>query len=223
MGSSIALFLAVLLHAGLKILVFMDPPAKEESCCTVGPNLRSVLFLSSVVMYLSKTKIFPVRYRRVPLSAQAVAEFFIFLLVIEIAMVIVWCRIEALLFRLFQCLASRKYPVLYADMGGDSLVEFLITLCSMVTFVFTAIGTGYVSWGAQVYDKALGKLSEVITRARPQQAAVCPAHLCSTMELETDDSQRIPRRSTRRMQHREFYDSSYERRPRRRRSSSRAR
>ncbi|XP_055529408.1 uncharacterized protein LOC129721168 [Wyeomyia smithii] len=226
MANKISLFLAVLFFTGFKILVFMEPP-KDEICCSVKPNLRSVLFLGSVAMYLSRTKIFPVRYRQVPLAAQAVAEFFVFLLTIEIAMIAVWCRIETFLFRLMECVASSEKAMLYRDMGGDRLVQFIVTLCSLITFAFTAIGTGYVSMGSRVYDRTVEKVERLFARVRPQSAAVpiCPVHLCQSTVLETDEEQRIPRRSPRSPQRRESFqmDSSFLNSRRSRRSSSRRR
>uniref|UniRef100_A0A023EKP2 Putative secreted protein n=1 Tax=Aedes albopictus TaxID=7160 RepID=A0A023EKP2_AEDAL len=212
MSSKVALFLAVLLHAGLKILVFMDPPINAAGCCALRLNARSVMFLSSIVMYLSRTKVFPQRYRKVPLSAQAVVEFFFFLLAIEIAMIAGWCRIEALLFKIFECMSSGQQSMLYADMGGESLVEFVVTLLSFIAFVITATATGYVDSFSGVYQKAVDKLGEVVEKVRGRRRDEDPDRLCCLpcpAEAEHDEVTaevcdiRTPRRSTRRTRSRE--------------------
>uniref|UniRef100_A0A1Q3G5F0 Putative conserved plasma membrane protein n=2 Tax=Culex tarsalis TaxID=7177 RepID=A0A1Q3G5F0_CULTA len=179
MSSKVALSLAVLLHLGLKIQVFMDPPPE---CCSLSLNLRSVLFLASIVMYLSTTRIFPRRYRKLPSVAIAVVEFFCFLLAIEFGMVVFWCRFEAFMFKMLDCLVASRTssPTLYADISGDKLVEFVLTLCAFLTFICTAIATGYVNLGAQVYDTIIEKLQGLAERVRPRP--VCPAHLCQPVD-----------------------------------------
>lgn len=191
MNSTVALSLAVLLHLGLKIQVFMDPPSEF---CSLSLNLRSVLFLSSVVMYLSTTRIFPRRYRKLPPVAMAVVEFFFFLLAIEFGMVVFWCRFEAFLFKVLDCLVASKSSVIYADISGDKLIELVLTLCSMLTFACTALATGYVSLGARVYDTIVEKLQRLTECVRQKQEPVriCPAHMCRPVgegEVREDTAQ----------------------------------
>ncbi|XP_039433058.1 uncharacterized protein LOC120415550 [Culex pipiens pallens] len=188
MSSTVALSLAVLLHLGLKIQVFMDPPSEF---CSLSLNLRSILFLSSVVMYLSTTRIFPRRYRKLPSVAMAVVEFFFFLLAIEFGMVVFWCRFEAFLFKVLDCLVASKSSVIYADISGDKLVEFVLTLCSILTFACTAIATGYVSLGARVYDTIAEKLQRLTECVRQKQEPqrICPEHLCRPVVEGEDTAQ----------------------------------
>lgn len=205
MSSKIALILAVLVHVGFKILVFMEPPINQRGCCSLHLNARSVLFLSSVIMYLSRTKIFPQRYRKVPPTAQAVVEFLFFLLSIEIAMIAGWCRIEAMLFKIFECLSANQQSMLYIDMGGNNLVQFLVTVCSFLTFAITASATGYLDYASVITRKAMDKLEEVVERVRKRrEGEIC--HVCCfppTEEVEDDSYERSPRRSQRRTRSRD--------------------
>lgn len=206
-----------------------------SGCCTLRLNARSVLFLSSIVMYLSKTKIFPQRYRKVPVSAQAVVEFFFFLLSIEIAMIAGWCRIEALLFKLLECMSSGQQSMLYADMGGESLVEFLVTLLSFVAFVITATATGYTDVVSVVCRKAMNKLEEVIEKVRGKRNTD-PCRICCSPPIEEAAAEgtaqvydtRTPRRAARRPRSRDStgyasYLEMHRRSPSSRRSSCRRR
>ncbi|XP_055632869.1 uncharacterized protein LOC129773296 [Toxorhynchites rutilus septentrionalis] len=189
MVSILALCLALLFHTGFKILVFMDPAAKESCGCSLNLNLRSILFLSSVFMYLSTTKIFPRRYRKVPLVAQGVVEFFIFLIAIEVAMIAIWCRLEVLLFKIFDCMAGSTESFLYNRIAGNNLAEFLVTLCSMVTFTLTAIGTGYAETTSGLCYAMFDKLDMMLKRLQKPTTATLP------LNSEPNEIVRVTRQS----------------------------
>ncbi|XP_055597215.1 uncharacterized protein LOC129747191 [Uranotaenia lowii] len=229
MSSRIALFLAVLFHVGFKVLVFMDPPAASEGsegCCSLELNFRTVLFLSSVIMFLSRCRIFPPRYRKLPESVKTLVEFIIFLLVIEMAMILLWCRIQTILFLIFDCLVTKQTAMMYADMGGHKLVVFLTTFLSVLTFVYTAMATGYVDWGEEAYEGMCQRLQSAMHRFRKPQCAQTTSSLIDTC---TDSSLMMDSTSTVRSTRQRARSSSRYRAgcepscPRRRRSRSRRR
>lgn len=114
--NNIVLFLAVLLHAGLGLV------SKDL-------NARNVLFLVSVVMYLSQTNFIVFPELQLPM-AQVIFQFVFFLLSIEIATIAVW-YIEALL--IFIPGEPR--------VSWRQLAQFVVAGSSLVLFVITARAT----------------------------------------------------------------------------------
>jgi Domain of unknown function (DUF4818) len=131
-------YAAAIVHFLFRATVFFEQPTQP---CSAAPSVSSVLILISTLMILSDFKLFPDRYASLPDWFRFGAKFLINMLLVEFAMIFVWCRLESVVQKFFKCVLMDGDLNMYADMGGDALPAAVITLASMVVFVYTGEAT----------------------------------------------------------------------------------
>ncbi|ALC44462.1 CG34181 [Drosophila busckii] len=77
--------------------IFIEQP---DDCCSPAPTLASWLFLFSILCFLWDTCVYPARFIHMSLHWQLIIEVVACIFLTEFGLLIVWCRLERLLYGL---------------------------------------------------------------------------------------------------------------------------
>jgi Domain of unknown function (DUF4818) len=188
------IIVAFIIHFVFRTTVFFEPATQP---CSAAPSLSSVLVLLSTLMILSDTKLFPDRYAGLPQWFQFATKLFISVLLVEFAMIFVWCRLERVVQKFFKCVLMDGDLNMYADMGGDALPAAVIMLVSIVLFWYWGGATNCFatvkaitatvivnvmifvrSITAKFHDQVLVTFMQRRGEAEPNVDPVCPPPAC---------------------------------------------
>lgn len=174
-----ALAVAAVVHFLFRFSIFI----KFVSCPSQIKDLPSILTLMTILMYLADNDIIPRRYSQrgiawVMFLLETVASLF----VIEVAMILIWSKIELVVeFAIYQALDSKTY-----SSWGGTLANVLVLTFAAVNFCSMAYMTNHMDVIINQITRWKTSIQELFTQRRQGQAEgaqICVPLRCTCVPM----------------------------------------
>lgn len=177
MVDSKAVVAAAIVHFLFRFSIFI----KFVSCPSQIRELPSVLVLMTIMMFLADNDIIPRRYNQRGIAwVMFLLETIASLFVIEVAMILIWSKIELVVeFAVYQALSSETY----ANWRG-TLANVLVLAFAAVNFFSMAYMTNNMDWIINQITRWKTSIQELFTQRRQGHGQQEGAQVCVPLRCQ---------------------------------------